>query len=219
LLRGNGTNGSTTFTDGSLNAFTVTPFGNAQISTAQSKYGGASMLFDGTGDYLTIPNNTALDLIGSAFTIEAWVYPTILKSDACRIFSTGGGAVGWSATTGIHVNLQLVSLAGNLKFEISNNTTSPINITTNNSVPINFWTHVAVVYNGANNVRLFINGQMESFTIATPARPSTNPTAAVATIPGEAGSVTSAFQGYIDDLMVSKGVARYTSSFTPPTAF
>ena len=219
LLRGNGANASTTFTDGSLNAFTVTPFGNAQISTAQSKYGGSSMLFDGTGDYLTIPNNTALDLIGGAFTIEAWLYPTITKSDACRIFSTGGGAVGWSATTGIHVNLQLSTLAGILKFEISNNTTSPINIVTNNNVPINTWTHVAAVYDGANNVKLFINGQMESFTIATPARPSTNPTAAVATIPGELGVVSSAFQGHIDDLMVSKGVARYTSSFTPPGAF
>ena len=219
LLRGNGANGGTTFTDSSLNAFTVTRFGNAQISTAQSKYGGSSMLFDGTGDYLTIPNNSAIDLIGSPFTIEAWLYPTTTKSDACRIFSTGGGVVGWSATTGIHVNLQLSTLAGNLKFEISNNTATPIAVTTTSTVPVNTWTHIAAVYDGNTNVKLFINGQMESFTIAGPARPSTAPTAAIATIPGELGVVATAFQGYIDDFMLSKGVARYTSSFTPPEAF
>jgi hypothetical protein len=53
LLHGNGTNGSTTITDNSPTPKTVTAVGNAQISTAQSKFGGASIAFDGTGDYLT----------------------------------------------------------------------------------------------------------------------------------------------------------------------
>lgn len=219
LLRGNGTNGGTTFIDSSPNAFTVTPSGNAQTSTAQIKYGSSSMLFDGNGDYLSVPYNSALDLIGSSFTIEAWIYPTITKVDGVRIFSTGGGAVGWSATTGIHVLFQIQNTAGNLSLQISNNTITPISTLSTSTVPVNTWTHVAAVYDGANNVKLFINGQMESFTIATPARPSTNPTAAIATLPGEVGGVTWAYQGYIDDLMISKGVAKYTSSFTPPGAF
>jgi hypothetical protein len=57
LLRGNGTNGSTTIIDSSPSPKTVTAFGNAQISTAQSKFGGSSIAFDGTGDYLDVGSN------------------------------------------------------------------------------------------------------------------------------------------------------------------
>ena len=53
LLHGDGANGSTTIVDSSPTPKTVTAFGDAQISTAQSKFGGASIAFDGTGDYLS----------------------------------------------------------------------------------------------------------------------------------------------------------------------
>ena len=76
LLNGNGTNGSTTFTDSSNSSHTVTASGNAQISTTQSKFGGSSMYFDGSGDYLVIAQDTSTDLSGVVdFTIEAWVRP------------------------------------------------------------------------------------------------------------------------------------------------
>jgi hypothetical protein len=58
LLHFNGANGSATFTNSSSNARTVTPSGNAQISTAQSVFGGSSLLLDGSGDYLTIADAT-----------------------------------------------------------------------------------------------------------------------------------------------------------------
>jgi hypothetical protein len=70
LLHMDGTNGSTTFTDSSSNNLTVTPSGNAQISTAQSKFGGASGLFDGTGDYLTISASSLFNFGTGALTIE-----------------------------------------------------------------------------------------------------------------------------------------------------
>ena len=56
LLYGDGANGSTTITDSSPTPKTVTAVGNAQISTAQSKFGGASIAFDGAGDYLIVPS-------------------------------------------------------------------------------------------------------------------------------------------------------------------
>ena len=74
LLHGNGANGSTTITDSSRFANTVTAVGNAQISTAQSKFGGSSLLFDGTGDRLTIPSSTDFAFGTGDFTVEAWVY-------------------------------------------------------------------------------------------------------------------------------------------------
>ena len=75
LLPMDGTNGSTAFTDSGPNALTITAVGNTQISTTQSKYGGASGYFDGTGDYLSISPNTAIDLSSGDFTIEFWIRP------------------------------------------------------------------------------------------------------------------------------------------------
>jgi hypothetical protein len=76
LLHGNGTNGSTTITDNSPSPKTVTAVGNAQISTAQSKFGGASIAFDGSGDYLTVLNSSQFNFGVDDFTIEAWFYRT-----------------------------------------------------------------------------------------------------------------------------------------------
>jgi hypothetical protein len=77
LLHGDGTNGSTTITDSSLTPKTVTAVGNAQISTAQSKFGGASILLDGSGDYLDVGSNSAFGYGLSDFTIETWVYRNV----------------------------------------------------------------------------------------------------------------------------------------------
>ena len=62
LLHGDGTNGSTLIKDSSPRMNTVTAVGNAQISTAQSKFGGSSIAFDGTGDSLTTPTTLAINL-------------------------------------------------------------------------------------------------------------------------------------------------------------
>lgn len=218
LLGGNGSDGGTVFTDSSTNNLTVTPSGNAVTSTTIKKYGTASMFFDGTGDYLSIPYTTALDLVASSFTIEAWVYPTSFKASGIRVFSTGGGNVGWNATTGIHVLVQLTS-TGRLDFQIASGLGSPIAALSTATVSLNTWSHIAVSFLSPTSVKLFINGVAESFTITAPTRPSTNPTTAIATIPGEAGGASIAYQGYIDDLRVTKGVARYTQTFTPPIEF
>lgn len=73
LLPLNGTDGSTSFPDESNNGFTVTGFGNAQIDTAQSKWGGSSLLLDGSGDYISVPDNAAFDFGTGDFTIEFWL--------------------------------------------------------------------------------------------------------------------------------------------------
>lgn len=76
MLHMNGTDASTTFTDDSGNSHTVTANGDAQIDTAQSKFGGASGLFDGTGDYLTSADSADWDLVGSSsddWTMDCWV--------------------------------------------------------------------------------------------------------------------------------------------------
>jgi hypothetical protein len=67
-------NGSTTITDSSSNAVSVIPYGNTAISTAQSKFGGSSIYFDGTGDYALPAAGAGFTFGLDAFTIETWIY-------------------------------------------------------------------------------------------------------------------------------------------------
>ena len=174
--------------------------------------------FDGTGDYLSLAYNAALDLLNTSFTIEAWINPTTLKTSGLRIFSTGGGLAGWNSTTGIHTLFQVQDSTGKLSLQLSSNTSTPRNVLTTGTVSANTWTHVAATYNGTTGVSIFINGVQESFTITAPLRPSTNPSATIATIPGEAGASFANFVGYISNFRVLKGVALYTANFAVPTS-
>ena len=76
LLHMDGANNSTTFTDNSINNFTPTVFGNAKISTAQSVFGGSSLLLDGSVDYLSYASNANFDYGTDDFTIEGWFRST-----------------------------------------------------------------------------------------------------------------------------------------------
>src|SRR3990167_5305793 len=87
MLHMDGTDGATTFTDSSDNAKTMTAVGNAQIDTAQSKFGGASGLFDGTGDWLTTPDSTDWDLGTGDFTIDFWIRFSSVAN--ARVFNPG----------------------------------------------------------------------------------------------------------------------------------
>jgi hypothetical protein len=74
LLEGDGTDGSTNIIDSSPTPKTITRFGDTKISTTQSKYGGSSIYFDGSGDYLSIPANSSTHLNLEDFTIECFGY-------------------------------------------------------------------------------------------------------------------------------------------------
>ena len=91
LLHMDGSNGGTAFTDSSSSPSTLTANGNAQISTAQSKFGGASGLFDGTGDYVVIPSNSKFDFGSSDMTIEFWFRSTQSTSNADLLGREWGG--------------------------------------------------------------------------------------------------------------------------------
>jgi hypothetical protein len=210
LLHGNGTNGSTTITDSSLTPKTVTAVGNAQISTAQSKFGGASIAFDGAGDYATIPAGPSFDYTSTDFTWEAWVRFNNISGIQAIIadanFSTGSGR-------GLLLRLfsQKLGVAG------YNNSNSPFVLVGDlTNISINTWYHLAFARSG-NNYRVFLNGAQEGATVTN----STNLVYASNTLylggwEGFAGLRD--FNGYIDDLRITKGVARYTANFTPPTA-
>lgn len=206
LLHCNGTNGSTTFTDNSSTIKTVTANGNAQISTAQSKFGGSATLFDGTGDCLTIPTSSDFGMGTSDFTIEVWVNPT-------TITGSDRGIVDLRNTIGAANNGTFFIQGAAAKLAFYDGTT--VFGTTGSAIPTGSWTHVALVRSGTT-LSGYVNGVLDfTGTCATNLGSSQ-----VCGIGGSAVSgniASSPFLGYIDEVRVTKGVARYTANFTPHT--
>ena len=212
LLHGDGTNGSTTFTDSSATPKTVTANGNAQISTAQSMFGGASALFDGAGDYLSIAYSSALSLISGDFAVEAWIYLTTLTAGSQAIFDKDGVSGASYPQYAL-----LITSGGKLSAFLGNgNGVSPTGTTYTGTttVTLNAWHHVALVKTGST-CKGFLDGDQEwSASAATMYEGSK-----ALLIGYSAGQPSTAyFHGYIDDLRITKGVARYTGTFTPPAA-
>ena len=206
LLHLNGTNGSTTFTDNSPSPKTVTSNNGAAISTAQSKFGGASGLFDGTDDYLSINYNSAFNFGTNSFTWESWIYPTNI-SGIDGIYATSGGS-GVNPKFVIHLN------AGTPSIHYNNLTNgNDLYTTATSAVSINTWTHLAFVRNGSNWT-WYINGNS-----AGTGTNNTNITfTSQPTYIGYGGEAYfTPFNGYIDELRITNGVARYTGNFTPST--
>jgi hypothetical protein len=176
--------------------------GNAQISTAQSKWGGASIAFDGAGDWLLGPDNTNLQLGSGDFTIEGWVYLNA-TGVAYGLASKGAASTGWS-----------VNVTSGNKLQFSYTATA---LTGATSLASGTWYHFAVVRNGSGtgNLRVYLNGTADA-TSAGAVTDNFNQTNVLYTGADRVGG--SALNGYIDDIRITKGVARYTANFTAPTA-
>ena len=214
LLHGDGTNGSTTITDSSPSPKTVTVVGNAQISTAQSKFGGASIFFNGeTNTSVTAPAGLDFAYGTADFTVECWFYSTELLTQSSGILfsqtraGTNYFVAGLTATTSSNPNRLFFIFAA------SGGGTQVLN--SNATFSLNTWNHYAVVRNNGL-VAVYLNGVSgtpvsctQNFNVTTFHTP---------TLGRYSHSDSLKFIGYIDDLRITKGVARYTANFTPPTA-
>lgn len=210
LMYMSGSNGSTTFIDSSLSSLTLTPYGNVQISTSQSKFGGSSASFDGNGDYITIPTGAHTNFGTGDFTIECWFRVNDLNGN-CGIF-------GWQANqSGSDPIVRLGVLSGVVNFAYRGGAyTSAPGLNSQSSINVNQWYHVAVCRNN-NVMRLYLDGVLqEEHTPSSPATLNAPFSANIGAIPFD-GSAQWFFNGYIDDLRVTKGIGRYTSNFTPPS--
>jgi hypothetical protein len=178
--------------------------GNAQISTTQSKWGGGSISFDGTGDYLKAPDDVNWDLGSSNFTIEAWVYPTASPLQPILI-GQWTSSYAWLLTLSNDSNRYLRGILYNGSFN-DYVSTSPLQL--------NNWNHCAMVRE-SNTVSLYLNGSRVYTTTFT----GSVSTSTSAVTVGANASGADPFTGYMDDVRITKGLARYTgSTYTTPTA-
>lgn len=199
LLHCDGADASTTFTDSSASAHTLTAVGNAQIDTAQSVFGGGAGLFDGTGDELTIPDSAVFDFGAGEFTVDFRIR-FVATTDQVFIGDIPGG-------TGVG-SWCVFFATGALKIVYNSNVTL-----SNAWTPsTNTWYHVAVLRTGTN-LMMFVDGTQIGSTQAFSATLDTGART------WHIGAFTDAqyyVNGWIDELRVSN-VARWTANFTPPT--
>jgi len=182
--------------------------GNAQISTTQSKFGTGSLAFDGTGDALALPANVNLAVGSGDFTIEMWVYGANSGSPVGgsypRIF-TFGTAQGSGC-------IESYNALGTMYVDISG-AGGPITFTASTLLN-STWNHYAITRSGTS-LKAFVNGtQVGSATNSTNINLAATTQSWIGAISASAGN----FNGYIDDLRITKGYARYTANFTAPTA-
>ena len=180
--------------------------GNAQISTSVVKYGTGSLAFDGTGDWLSTTALPNLVLGGADFTLECWVY--------ISSYTSYGMFFGqWNNAATQNWVFRQYSTTGRLMLTVVTNL-GQIDITSTNAIGTGSWVHVAATRSGSS-FRLFINGTQDGSATSTGI---VNSTSDYFSVGGTGGSNSDTMTGYIDDLRITKGYARYTGNFTPPTA-
>ena len=181
---------------------------NVSISSTISKYYGSSVKFDGTGDFLQFTGIGSDFVFDNQFTIEFWirlnsiVVPagvnpspiSFIKSDG-----TNGGQVYLNATNNF--------------FSLWNGS-SDIVTTGNSSVTTDSWFHVAVTRDSSNNCRIFLDGTLKNTASSTFVFGNTPGSLRIGTFNVDAAANT--IDGFMQDLRIYKGIAKYASSFTPP---
>jgi hypothetical protein len=187
--------------------------GSAQISTAQTKFGSGSMYFNGSST-CTIPGSPNLNFGTGDFTIEMWVYSASQSSGGNRTMGNGAGA-GWGANKWIFTT----TTPGNLNkftWHFWNYNSGGSDILVSSSASNNStWTYVAVTRSGTT-FRMFVNGVLEASLTSSASVDGNIPAQLTLGNSGVAGDTS--WTGYLDDLRITKGYARYTSNFTPPTS-
>ncbi|MGD1045732.1 MAG: RHS repeat-associated core domain-containing protein, partial [Bacteroidota bacterium] len=195
---------------------TVSVYGDAQISTAQSEFGGASGMFNGSNDSLSVSDNAdwLLDAgNGSPFTIDFWMR---LTSDGnTNQFLLSQANVPYSSYWDFYYT---GSTSNKIIFRASGN----LNIQCTPSFSTGIWYHIALERvnntNAATGWRIFINGVSKTLTLGDGNWSDYIVDVSGSLIIGNSIGYNTGLKGYMDELRISKGIARWTSNFTPPAS-
>jgi hypothetical protein len=223
LIHANGTDASTVFRDdnGAREQKGIQAIGNAQVDTAQSKFGGASALFDGTGDYLIVGNTVDNDLAltGTTWTVEYWArinaHAGSFQATVAIWDSAGSTGSVW------YVSTNIFNTTNKMGIEYIHGTNSGSGaISFGSALSTGVWQHHAFVRNG-NTLTAYLDGvsqgthDMTGRTIDITGFNSSSNTSLKMTI-GAMTNGNGAYNGHLDEVRVSNS-ARYTAGFTPST--
>lgn len=205
LLHMDGTDASTTFIDETGKTWTAN--GNAQIDTALSVFGGASGLFDGTGDYLSTSDHSDFDFGSGDFTIDLRVQFNATPGVACHFF-------GQTTDVNNRINFLLWNNSGlKLYFRAFSGGSTIIDVNVSWTPSVGVWYHLAVVRSGSS-LYFFVNGTQQG---ATQTVSGTLPNLASSPRIGSYDGSSDFLNGWLDEVRISKGIARWTANFTPAT--
>jgi hypothetical protein len=193
---------SSYLTDISINAFTVTNVGTA-TSTPFNPFSGnyeilanpGSVLFNGTTQYLTVPTNASLDFGTGDFTVEAWIYRTVLGGDSFIISSSDTGGLFFGFYGGTNLGYGRAGITWDYDYP--------------HNMSLNAWYHVALTRSGTS-IKMFVNGIQLGVTQTSSVSYNFGNT----TVASQGAAYP--YGGYISNLRVVKGVGVYTSNFVPP---
>lgn len=205
LLPMEGADGSTVFTDYSVPRKVVTAHGTARVSTTQSKWGGGSLLLGGAGDYLSAPADAAYTFGTGDFTVEAWI-KTTTPSEKVLVDQYLTNAPSW----------QLSIQGGRLSwYERSNSLAGGYSLVGTKTVNDGAWRHVAAT-RAASVLRFFVDGVQDGSASLVTNYSATAPLGVGAQVATR--NPTYDLPGGLAGVRITRGVARYTAIFQPPTA-
>jgi hypothetical protein len=200
------------FLDQSSNPKTLTASGGISTSIIQSRSGSSSALFDGINDSIGVSDSNNNLVLGSGdYTVEAWVYPLVYNQETLignRNFSKDLMIISADNTYFFIAN-DYSGTAGQLAY-YSTDTVAAVALYSSQRISRNIWSHIAWCRSGST-LKSFINGSQVASTTET--RTYSQSLARIGATPDNAGRF---FNGYIDSLRITKGIARYTTSFNVP---
>jgi hypothetical protein len=188
-------------TQGTFSPFSQTGWGN---------------YFDGTGDYLSVPDNAALDLGNSDFTIEGWMYMPSAPSSSQIV----GLVSKWGALGQRSWQIYFYNNGGTYQIYFTyttNGSTSQNLYNQGFTFPAGQWAHVAVV-RSTTTVKFYINGSIAGTGVENISTNTVFDSTSALAVASESSTGSNYLTGYISNLRVVKGVAVYTGNFTPPTS-
>ena len=227
LLHCDGPDKSTTFLDSSSSNNILTGKGNVQIDTAQSVFGDASALFDGTGDYINIGTSSIFEVAGD-FTFESRIRLASLPAGNATILGTTGESINvvaqaaqllvkleaatktfaWVPGTATWYHLAVVRASTNLSVYIEGSQIGATVISTETIASVST-ANIGATFNAVEGW----DGWLDEIRFSNVARWTANFTSPTIAYSNSGNG----FDGWLDELRVSNGIARWTTAFTPPT--
>lgn len=214
MLHMDGADASQVFTDSELTPKTVTAYGTAQIDTAQSKFGGASGLFDGNSDYLDTPDHADWNFGADPFTIDFWIRLATLPASGASYYIVDQYADGNNRWW-----IDLANVSGTYKWEFGCILASSWLVVLGVASPglsVDTWYHVALVRTGDDFMVFQAGTQCGATVTDTDSMPDLAGALYIGKYPNP--GYENWFNGWLDEFRISKGIARWTANFTPPTA-